>query len=76
MRIQDQQKRVALRNMTEEETPFKPTRTQRIFKNANNVALRGTTYDARHLDQFLTSKFGEKSIQMGDGSANGSYIMN
>ena len=64
---------MALRNMTEDETPFKPTKTQMIFKNAANVSLRGTTYDAKHLDKFLTSNFGEKSIQLGDGSPNGSY---
>ena len=67
---------MALSRMTEEETPFKPTKTQKIFKNANNVILRGNTYDARHLDRFLTSNYGDKSIQMGEGSPNGSYGMN
>jgi hypothetical protein len=51
--------------MTEEETPFKPSRTQKIFKNAANVTLRGTTYDANHLDKFLSSGFGDRSIQIG-----------
>ena len=56
---------MALRQMTEDETPFKPSRTQKIFKNAANVTLRGSTYDANHLDKFLVSGFGEKSIQIG-----------
>lgn len=72
--------------MTESDTPFKPNHTQRVFKNAANVQLHGTTYDARHLDSFLGSNFGDKSIQVGhDGSASarvtpggggGSYMMN
>lgn len=57
---------MALRNMTEDETPFKPSRTQKIFKNAANVSLRGHTYDATHLDKFLQSGFGERSIQVGE----------
>ena len=48
--------------MTEDDTPFKATTTQKIFKNAPNVSLRGATYDAKHLDSFLGSGFGEKSI--------------
>lgn len=68
MRLQDHQKRMALMSMTEEETPFKPSRTQVIFKNAANVSLRGHTYDAKHLDKFLNSGFGEKSLQVGDNT--------
>ena len=48
--------------MTEDETPFRPTKTQQIFKNAANVTLRGNTYDATHMDKFLNSGFGERSI--------------
>lgn len=55
-------------SMTEEDTPFKANRTQTIFKNTANVSLRGTTYDAKHLDRFLGSNFGEKQIQVGEGS--------
>lgn len=54
--------------MTEEDTPFKATKTQMIFKNAANVSLRGHTYDAFHLDKFLGSDFGEKSIQVQTGN--------
>lgn len=54
--------------MTEKETPFRPTRTQVIFKNAANVSLRGHTYDAQHLDKFLSSGYGEKTLQFGDSS--------
>ena len=73
--------------MTENDTPFKPNHTQRVFKNAANVQLHGSTYDAKHLDSFLGSGYGEKSIQVandgGPGSARvapggggGSYMMN
>ena len=62
MRLQDHLKRTALNSMTEDDTPFKPSRTQTIFKNTANVSLRGNTYDAKHLDKFLGSNFGEKSI--------------
>ena len=62
MRLQDHQKRMALQSMTDEDTPFRPTRTQTIFKNAANVSLRGSTYDAAHLDKFLSSGYGERSI--------------
>jgi len=37
-----------------------------IFKNAANVSLRGSTFDATHMDKFLSSGFGEKSIQYDD----------
>ena len=49
--------------MTEDDTPFKPSKTQTIFKNAANVTLRGNTFDATHLDRFLGSNFGERSLQ-------------
>lgn len=62
MRQQDRQKRMALLNMTEDQSPFKLTKTQTIFKNAANVSLRGSTFDATHLDKFLDSDFGEKSM--------------
>lgn len=67
MRLQDHQKRVALNNMTEDDTPFKASRTQSIFRNTANVSLRGSTYDATHLDKFLSSNFGEKSLQINEG---------
>lgn len=73
--------------MTEEDTPFKASTTQKIFKNAPNVSLRGATYDAKHLDSFLGSGFGEKSIQVnqanvsssarpGPGGGGGSNLVN
>ena len=57
---------MALMSMTEDDTPFRPSRTQTIFKNAANVTLRGGTYDAKHLDKFLNSGFGERSITLRD----------
>jgi hypothetical protein len=57
---------MALMAMTEDDTPFRPTRTQTIFKNAANVTLRGGTYDAKHMDKFLNSGFGEKSLTIGN----------
>ena len=56
--------------MTEEDTPFKPTRTETIFKNAANVSLRGHTYDATHMDKFLGSGYGDKSVQHAGGNSH------
>ena len=39
-----------------------PTKTERIFQNTANLQLRGNTYDANHLDKFLDSGYGEKSL--------------
>jgi hypothetical protein len=52
--------------MTEDQSPFKLSKTQTIFKNAANVTLRGSTFDAIHMDKFLQSGFGETSIMMGN----------
>jgi hypothetical protein len=43
-------------------SPFRDTKSQTIFKNAANLTLRGSTYDAKHLDSFLGSGYGEKSF--------------
>lgn len=56
------QKREAVQRLGENESPFVPTRTQQIFHNTANLTLRGSTYDAKHLDKFLQSGFGEKSL--------------
>jgi len=48
--------------MQETDTPFRPTKTQTVFKNTANLSLRGSTYDAGHLDKFLHSQFGETRI--------------
>lgn len=55
--------------MTEADTPFKASTTQKIFHNAANVSLRGHTYDATHLDKFLGSNFGERSLQVNENGA-------
>ena len=56
------QRREAIQNMDESSSPFRETKSQAIFKNAANLTLRGSTYDAKHLDSFLTSTYGEKSF--------------
>ena len=56
------QRREAIQSMDETASPFRDTRSQCIFKNAANLTLRGSTYDARHLDSFLASGYGEKSF--------------
>ena len=56
------QRRDALQRMDETQTPFVPSRTQLIFKNTANLQLRGSTYDAKHLDRFLSSEFGDRSV--------------
>ena len=45
--------------MKEEDSPFKLKRTDNIFKNTANVALKGTTFDASHMDNFLKGQFGD-----------------
>ena len=74
MILQSKQKRTALSMLKEHETPFRATKTQTLFKNAANLSLRGSTYDAKHLDRFLGSDFGEKSIFQ--NSMNKSAISN
>ena len=48
--------------MDETQSPFVPSKTQKIFKNVANLSLRGATYDAKHLDNFLSSDYGDKSF--------------
>ena len=57
-----QQRRDALSTLTEVNSPFVPTKTQQIFHNSANLQLRGNTYDATHMDKFLSSGFGEKGV--------------
>lgn len=59
-----QQKRAAINNLGEAGSPFKHSRTQRIFKDAANLQIRGGTYDATHLEKFMDSDYGEKSLTM------------
>ena len=62
MKLMSKQRREAVQSLGEDSSPFVPTRTQKIFKNTANLTLRGSTYDAKHLDRFLGSNFGEKSF--------------
>lgn len=55
------QRRDALQTLNERNSPFVNTRTQEIFKNVANLNLRGSTYDAKHLDKFLNSDYGNQS---------------
>ena len=61
MILASKEKTMRMHTLTEKETPFRDTKTQRIFKNTANLSLRGTTYDARHLDSFLASNYAEKA---------------
>ena len=56
------QRREALKTLDEKNSPFVQTKTQQIFRNSANLQLRGNTFDATHLDKFLSSGFGEKGI--------------
>ena len=47
--------------MTEKDSPFVETKTKRIFKDSANVNLRGSTFDALHLDSFIASNYGDKN---------------
>ncbi len=46
-----------LATLNEKNSPFKDSKTRTIFKNTANLSLRGTTYDATHMDRFLGSTF-------------------
>ena len=52
-----------MRQLTEEDTPFRESKHETLFKNVANVTLRGTTFNATHLDKFLNSNYGEKTGQ-------------
>lgn len=56
------QRRQALSTLDEKSSPFVATKTQQIFQNSANLQLRGSTFDATHMDKFLSSGFGEKSL--------------
>jgi hypothetical protein len=53
MKLMSKQRRDALNRLTEENSPFVPNYTQRVFVNPVNLKLSGSTYDARHLDKFI-----------------------
>jgi hypothetical protein len=60
--LMSKQRREAAQGLTEYESPFVPTKTQTIFHNTANLSLRGNTFDARHMDKFLGSGYGEKTL--------------
>ena len=62
MQLMSKQRREAVQSLDETQSPFIETKSQQIFKNAANLTLRGSTYDAKHLDSFLGSHYGEKSF--------------
>ena len=62
MKQMSQQRREAIATLDESQSPFVPTKTERIFQNSANLQLRGSTYDATHMDKFLNSGYGEKSL--------------
>ena len=43
---------------------MKEGKVQQIFKNVANLSLRGSSFDAHHLDRFLNSPFGERSFSI------------
>ena len=51
-------------SLDESGSPFKASRTQRIFKDSANLQLRGTTYDASHLERFFGSDYGDKQLTL------------
>ena len=53
------QRREALQSLTEANSPFVPSKKQQIFLNSANLLLRGSTFDASHMDSFLGSSYGE-----------------
>jgi hypothetical protein len=53
MILQTRQKKALLDTLNESTSPFTDNKTQKIFKNAANLTLQGSTYDALHLESFL-----------------------
>ncbi len=64
MILQTRQKKALLATLDERSSPFADTKTQKIFKNTANLTLKGNTYDAIHLDQFLNSQYCSKPDSM------------
>jgi hypothetical protein len=58
MILYTKQKKAILETLNEKTSPFTDTKTQKIFKNTANLTLKGSTYDAVHLDSFLSSVYG------------------
>lgn len=69
MLLASKEKTMRLSSLTEKDTPFRETTASKLFKNTANLSLRGNTYDARHLDRFLQSSYGEKSTQLYNNSS-------
>lgn len=46
-----------MESLNEKTSPFRETHTRKVFKNTANLSLRGTTYDATHMDKFLGSQY-------------------
>jgi len=57
-----QQTYATLSTMYPKVSPPKEVRSK-MFKEVANVKLRGATFDAKHLDSFLKSEYGEKAEQ-------------
>ena len=60
MILQTRQKKALLATLDERTSPFTDTQAQKIFKNTANLTLKGNTFDANHLDSFLTSQYCSK----------------
>ena len=60
--LQTRQKKLLQDQLTEENSPFRETNTRKIFKNTANLSLHGGTYDAKHLDKFITSQYGSSQV--------------
>ena len=57
MILQTRQKKALLNTLNEKTSPFTDTKAQQIFKNTANLTLKGNTFDATHLDNFLSSQY-------------------
>ena len=62
-----------LDTLNEKTSPFTDTKTQKIFKNTANLTLKGSTYDATHLDSFLQSQYGQKGQLGRSGNHTSTY---
>ena len=48
--------------LDERSSPFVDSKAQTIFKNTANLTLKGNTFDATHLESFLTSQYCSKPL--------------
>ena len=57
MILASKQKKELIEGLNEKTSPFRDSKSRTLFKNTANLSLRGNTYDATHMDKFLTTTY-------------------